>query len=334
MPRRTAPASGYGANVPHDEPFARWDASGWVVEDEEPGGADPKLWLRDADGQRWLFKPVTVTSNGNRQGEDWSEKAAAEIAGHLGVPCARVELASRGGVEGSLSLNVRPRNCDMHSGATFLSAMGAPDFTPARQLLDNRDPRAKRRPGHSLTNIRASLVEFGPPSDLLASEGLDAFDVFAGYLLLDALIANRDRHDENWSVLVPTAGAGAGRLAPSYDQAGGLAFNLTDEKRHVLLQQGRPAVEAYAEKGTAWRFESKPGAVASLVRHASDALELASPAGRSHWITRFEALRQDGFDSILTRLDGMSDLERRFASDLLRINTERLRDECHDRDWL
>lgn len=321
-------------NVPYEESFARWDTGDWAVLDEEPGGADAKLWLRAPDEQRWLFKPVTITSNGNRQGEDWSEKAAAEVAGLLGVPCARVELASRGSAEGSLSLNVRPLTCDMHAGATFLSAVGAPNFTPARQLLDGRDPRAKRRPGHSLANIRQALDGYASPTDALANEGLDGFDVFVGYLVLDALIANRDRHDENWSVLLPTAGAGGGRLAPSYDQAGGLGFNLTDLKRLELLGQERGALEVYARKGTAWRFENQPSAVPTLVRHAGDALALASPAGRSYWLGRLEALRQDDLDSILKRLATMSDPERRFASDLLQINTERLRDECRTRDWL
>lgn len=320
--------------MPDDPPFERWDTTVWPVVDVEPSGADPKDWLGDRNDLRWLFKPVTITSNGNRQGEDWSEKAAAEIAALLGVPCARVELASRAGKEGSLSLNVRPLPFDMHSGATFLAAAGAPGFIPARQLLDARDPRVKRRPGHSLQNIRQALDGLAAPTEELTHEGLDAFDTFAGYLVLDALIANRDRHDENWSVLLPAAGAGAGRLAPSYDQAGGLGFNLTDCKRRELLDQQPHALAAYAEKGTAWRFENDPGPAPTLVRHAGDALALASSPGRCHWIARLDSLRQDALDSILARLTAMSDPERRFASNLLRMNTERLRDECRDRDWL
>ena len=72
------------------------------MEDEEPGGAVPKLWLLDDHDRRWLFKPVKTHQNGHRQGEDWSEKAAAELATRLAIPCAQVELAVRGELEGSI----------------------------------------------------------------------------------------------------------------------------------------------------------------------------------------------------------------------------------------
>lgn len=32
-----------------------------------------------------------------------------------------------------------------------------------------------------------------------SAAGFAAFDQFCGYLLLDALVANRDRHEENWA---------------------------------------------------------------------------------------------------------------------------------------
>jgi serine/threonine protein kinase HipA of HipAB toxin-antitoxin module len=48
-----------------------------------------------------------------------------------------------------------------------------------------------------------------------------ADDVFLGYLMLDAWIANLDRHHENWG-LVLTKDI-TGHLAPSYDHASSLA---------------------------------------------------------------------------------------------------------------
>jgi len=55
------------------------DVSRWEVESYEPGGQDPVAWLIDPDGTRWLFKPAIVRSD-RRQGEDWAEKIAAELA--------------------------------------------------------------------------------------------------------------------------------------------------------------------------------------------------------------------------------------------------------------
>lgn len=46
-----------------------------------------------------------------------------------------------------------------------------------------------------------------------------ALDVFAGYVLLDAWIANQDRHHENWGALRMGT---ALYLAPSFDHGAAL----------------------------------------------------------------------------------------------------------------
>ncbi len=321
----------YSRTVAGPDVFERIDVSQWPVVAAEPVGAEEKLWLRGM-GAEWLFKPVTTNSTGQRQGEDWSEKAAAHLAEHLAVPCAVVELAVREGVEGSLSRNLRPERYDMQAGALFLIDRKAPGFRPARELEDDREAK-KRRPGHSLANIRGALDGvFGPPGSTLSGT-FDAFDTFVGYLILDAWIGNRDRHDENWSVLVPVVGNDPTRLCGSYDQAGGLGFNLRDDERdrRLLLGAGHD-VAAFATRGTAWRFENNPGQpMRTLVEMAVDALELASDAARAHWN---EAITRLGFvetSSRVERIEAMSVAARRFAGRLLEINGRRLRDECDRR---
>ena len=60
-----------------------------------------------------------------------------------------------------------------------------------------------------------------------------AFDVFAGFVLLDAWIANQDRHDNNWSVLIPgTWPRPATLLSGSYDHASSLGFADPDSVAH------------------------------------------------------------------------------------------------------
>src|ERR1700761_3157525 len=65
--------------------------------------ADAKSWLGDTNdsNDRWLFKSVPEKSWGFR-GDDWVEKVTTELAGLLGVPCARVELADRNGERGTI----------------------------------------------------------------------------------------------------------------------------------------------------------------------------------------------------------------------------------------
>src|SRR5262249_28640209 len=57
--------------------------------------------------------------------------------------------------------------------------------------------------------------------------------LFLGYLLLDALIGNTDRHHENWGILQfpPQGGRRVAELAPSFDHASSLGHNLADDER-------------------------------------------------------------------------------------------------------
>jgi hypothetical protein len=78
-------SSSESSGVPSSRPsivtqvYPVMDVSRWEVEFYEPGGQNPLAWLIDPDGTRWLFKPAIVRSD-RRQGEDWAEKIAAELA--------------------------------------------------------------------------------------------------------------------------------------------------------------------------------------------------------------------------------------------------------------
>jgi hypothetical protein len=79
---------------------------------------------------------------------------------------------------------------------------------------------------HTLTRIHALLrddaighpPDWTPPSDRISS----AYDLFLGYLLLGAWIANQDRHHENWGLISDQEQI---YLAPSYDHAASMGQN-------------------------------------------------------------------------------------------------------------
>jgi hypothetical protein len=103
-----------------EQPFPVVDVAEWEVVRDEASGAEEKMWLRAPDTRRdWLFKAVTV-KEGHVHGEDWAEKAAAHLAGLVGVPCARIELAKRGASRGSISLDLRPKLFDLQEGRVLL----------------------------------------------------------------------------------------------------------------------------------------------------------------------------------------------------------------------
>jgi hypothetical protein len=68
---------------------------------------------------------------------------------------------------------------------------------------------AYRLSEHTLDRVVAAITHHAvglpdiPESMLPLPPGVDdALGLFAGYLLLDALIGNTDRHHENWAVVV------------------------------------------------------------------------------------------------------------------------------------
>lgn len=296
------------------------DVTDWEVDLDESAGTDEKLWLRKPDStERWLFKPVTE-KNGHIQGEDWAEAMSTALAGVLGIPCAETRMAVRQERRGSVSRDLRiDRNWEMQPGWVILAAE-IQDYIPGSE-----NPRG--RPGHSLQNIQGVLREALPPEGAPVPSWFSAFDLFAGYLVFDAWIANRDRHDENWSVLVPLKEGESNRLSPSYDHAGGLGYNVLDTRRSQLL--GRPdGVLDWVRRGTAHRFEHQPDAgPPTLVDLAHRALDLAGTRTRDHWLTRLSEAVIVEAEICDAGWPNMSDPCRRFVSAILGLNRGRLLDD-------
>lgn len=305
--------------------FEIWDVSSWDAVNQEPIGREEKLWVREPGASSrsrerdWLFKPVIIKS-GHRQGEDWAEKIVSELGGLMGVPCAEIRFAVRDGRPGSLSRNVAPDEWNLVSGSILLS-----------ELIENyQEGRLSPpgRPGHSPKTVCQALSSCEPAPGVA---GLGAFEVFAGYLELDAWVANRDRHDENWAVLVTTAlPERRCRLAASFDHASSLGFGERDHTRAQLLQSGK--ISSWARKGTAVRFEHDPSSpksdIPSLVTTADLALALAGARARAHWMQRLAAVSREEIQNLILRTPNLSDVTASFILELLTINRERLLDEC------
>lgn len=115
------------------------------------------------------------------------------------APAATVELARLGDELGVISLDVR-NGRNLVLGNEILGGL-APTY-PAHE-----------RHGVSAYRVEAianALRELAVEPPVGASADLDAVGVFAGYITLDALVGNLDRHHENWGILIDvTGGTGA-----------------------------------------------------------------------------------------------------------------------------
>ena len=102
-----------------------------------------------------------------------------------------------------------------------------------------------RQSDHTVEHILAAIAIVLPnPAEQAA-----AFQQMAGYLILDAIILNTDRHHENWALIrvMHQDGRISHEMAPTFDHASSLGRNEPPEKLATWLSEpGRP--EWYAAR--------------------------------------------------------------------------------------
>jgi hypothetical protein len=300
------------------------DVSSWEVLQLEARGGPANQWLRQPDNGLWLYKPTRTNKiNGHLQGEDWAEKAVEQLAMRLGVPVAQVEVTyTRRGDRhvqyGVVSRDLAPDPLDLQGGQNLLGEV------QGYRYRDERGAPPKNRVGHTVGNIQRLFAEFGvaPPVGFEPAS-FTAFDVFAGFLMLDAWVGNQDRHEENWAVLVTPSGALS--LAPSFDHGASLG-SIRLEQHHVDMTADPAALEAFALGGCAKRMEN--GHKVQLVTVAADALQRASPTAREYWLDRLSGMTPETCATVLDGVPRLSDASRNFCLELLEVNRRRLLDVC------
>ncbi|HVU25489.1 MAG TPA: HipA domain-containing protein [Opitutus sp.] len=266
-------------------------------------GSKPKFWFRMTDDEQpWLFKFAR-----ERTGEHWAEKIAAEVAVLIGVPAARVELAEFGNKCGSASRSfVRQESgFDLVHGDELL----------AGHVIGYDRSKVFRQSSHSISNI-VKVME-------TVFTDVETRDVqltrFAGFMVLDALIGNTDRHHQNWGILRRTLANGAIELelAPSFDHASSLGRNIPIDERERRLKEC--TVLGYAKKGRGgiyWSASDKKGA---------NPLDLAMRAAHNWpgyfrpWLLRLQQVADQEFSAIVDRIppEWMDAVQKEFCVSLL-----------------
>jgi hypothetical protein len=236
-----------------------------------------------------------------------------ELAKLMNLPACEVELATWQGMPGSISLNVRPHGWALHGGGVFLA-----------EVDDRYRPKSSTNPahnrvGHTLANVDQVLNGKLPPPHL-EKDWMTPMDVFFGFLLFDAWVANQDRHEMNWAVLEAPDGDLA--LSPSFDHGAAMGSGIEDPARLRYLKEG--LVESWCHQGMAQRFED--GRDVTLIQLAQSATAFASSAAVEYWVGALLAIEPRQWQQVLDRLE-LSETARRFCDEVLRINQGRIRDE-------
>lgn len=213
---------------------------------DEPEGGKRKEWLRAPDGGCWLFKEGE--SNAKDWGknhpydhtENWSEIVAERVCACLGLPCAEYRLATYEGAFGTVSKNMLP------PGAQLIDA-----FDHMKWHWSGVVDAEKARRNHEYTvDSSFALTPLGwalPPPG--ADAGKSAVFYFAGYLILDALIANRDRHYHNWAFWRNAEEEDSVVFAPTFDHGASFCKERPEDQGKRLTTRDRGyAIDAWCGK--------------------------------------------------------------------------------------
>ena len=281
----------------------------WTIGDEAMGSRE-KFWYQvSTDQKRWLFKYPRPSS-----GEHWAEKVAAEVAKSIGVAHAEVELAETNGIRGSVAQSFAGDSELVHGNA-LLSAIMKYDINKRHGQSD-----------HSLKNIFRVLMvadaafEMTSPLETVRQQ-------FAGYLTLDALIGNTDRHHQNWGLLAERTLTGFRvSLAPTFDHASSLGRDISDETRARYLRGDTVGRYAGRARGRVYWDGSN--------RYGPSPLDLVRWAAEAHpelFRAPLAQVRQcrSGFAEIVRRVpdDWMSPTTKDFTVAMLDYNATEL-EEC------
>jgi len=282
-------------------------------------GTKFKFWFRNLSGDRCLFKEGRPNT-----GENWAEKVAAELCGLLGLPAARYELGRFRDKRGVISPTFVPRSGRLILGNELLA-----------KILKDYDENKRYRVREY--KLRTVLIVLGaksvnPPIGFQIFEGVEsAVDVFVGYLMLDALIANQDRHHENWGLIL-TADRVV-HLAPTYDHASSLGRNELDTNRLEMLTTkdiGR-SIEKYIERAASAFYPLSPADPDGRVKPMSTLEAFKSsahhrPAAGKAWIKRLDAIAFNQIEKIFTEFPAgeISPVAVEFSLKMLKLNKARL----------
>lgn len=288
-------------------------------------GTKPKFWFfEDSDAEK--DNRSTLCKIGRKgTGENWAEKVACEIAKVLEIPCAHYDLAITDNHQAVVSPSFVPINGVLVHGNEVL------------QKVNNEYPADYpiRLRHYKINTVIASLKQLSkivvPPTNFeLSPEGgkQSIVDVFITYLMLDCLIGNQDRHDENWGVI----GSSDHRwhLSPTFDHASSLACRITDQDRDTRLTTNdmNYSIEAFAHRAKT-PFYNSYGKKLTTIECFQQAINVSKSANiAKHWINRLSLVTEESLLYIFNKFpDGyLSDKTVAFTIQYIKINQARIVD--------
>lgn len=296
------------------------DISDQDIDNFEQMGTKSKFWYRDSlTDEKFLFKSIhTEDRQGNpieRKGENWAEKIACELAEVLGIPHAQYDLAEHESKKGIRTKKFTVAGDNMVFGNELIEHVG-------RGNNPSLERGQKSQTVNRVVIILDKLIKH-PPSEWVVTETIKtALDVFIGYLMLDVLISNQDRHNENWAMII---NGNRRSLAPSFDHAASLGRNesIAEMRERLTSTDKGRQILTYVSKSKS-HFYHKNKRLKTL--EAFELFGLRSNKAALAWLKRLEDLKPEEMQSIINRVPDliMGTTEKEFCTSLLLANKDRI----------
>lgn len=275
-------------------------------------GTKEKFWTEDNQGLFKFSRPNTS--------EHWTEKAAYELAKLIDLPSASYHLASCQDRYGILSENFISNDAVLIHGNEILHKI----------ISDYQKDKTHQLKEYKL-DVVFSLAEYWhkeqkvmPPAECPIQSVLTCF---IGYMIFDTWIGNQDRHHENWGLVINREESDViARLAPSYDHASSLAFNISDTEKEKRLKTKDKGYSIATFAGRARTpFYNKHGKRLLTIEVATY-LYKNHPDETNYWLNRLRDIDCNDIHNVFKQIPSkmISQTSIDFSVEYLNVNKNRL----------
>jgi hypothetical protein len=277
-------------------------------------GTKRKFWFKDKDNETKLFKEGRPST-----GENWAEIIIAGIASLINIPHAEYDFATWRGFNGVITPSFVPKDGRLVLGNELL----------AKLVQGYDEKKLYHQKQYVLKRVFAILdndfVEM--PIDWQPINGISsAVEVFVGYLMLDTLVANQDRHHENWG-LIATKEKRL-HLTPIYDNASSLGRVDSDAIREEILTTAdmRRHITAYVTRANSAFYQNPNSPKVMSSFETFKEAERMYPLATNVWLEQLERLDLKAIEEFFHQIpnDYITPIATKFALEMIRLNRNRL----------
>ena len=280
-------------------------------------GTKEKFWFYDKATKDLLLCKIGRPGTG----ENWAEKITCEIANILSIPCATYDFAVWEKKECVISKSFVPEHSQLIHGNELLA-----------KLVDQNYPSVQRYKviEYTISTIKDlfskeySLIDLPigyKENDFIKTPG----DMFIAYLMFDCLVANQDRHHENWGFIMDNKNQKL-YLAPTYDHASGLGCRVSEKERvdRLKTHDKRYNINAFAKKAKTPIYGNNSKRLTTL--DAFIQISNMNKVSTDYWLEKISLLSEESlrliFDKVPRKIISCAAID--FAVSLVLENRNRL----------